>query len=206
MAYADFTLDTVEPALGLTIRPGELFSGVGPQPVPAWLDETLELGHRSAALVSEKARSEFLVVPVLLAARRAFAGELTIFSGQRLDVDPSRGLVGECDFILAMTSTVPRLKAPLATILEAKKGDIEAGLGQCIAQSAGARQFNERGGHADWPVFGCVTTGGEWQFFRLDAADVILDTKRYYLSKPGEILAALAEIFRLGERSRGHDA
>ncbi len=73
-------------------------------------------------MVSEKARSEFMVVPILLAASESFAGDLTIFSGQRLDVDPILGLVGECDFILALTPPIPRLKAPLVTILEAKKG------------------------------------------------------------------------------------
>jgi hypothetical protein len=206
MPYADFTLDTVEKSLELSIQPGELFREIRPSPVPEWLIETLDLGHRSAALVSEKARSEFMVVPILLAARRSFPGDLSIFSGQRLDVDPLQGLVGECDFILALTPPIPRLKAPLVTILEAKKGDIEAGLGQCIAQSTGARRFNERAGEVECPVFGCVTTGGEWQFFRHDGSIVILDTRRYYLSEPGEILAVLAEVFRVGTTSKAKPA
>ena len=46
---------------------------------------------------------------------------LAIFSGQRLDVDPERSLVGECDFILALTDPVPRLRAPIVTVVEAKK-------------------------------------------------------------------------------------
>ena len=202
MPYADFTLDSVEPTLGLTIRRGELFAGIEPLPVPPWMDEALRLGRESAALVSEKARSEFIVVPILLASRRLYTGDLAIFSGQRLDVDPARGLVGECDFILALVPAIPRLKAPLVTILEAKKGDIEAGLGQCIAQSAGAQLFNERAGDPVAPVFGCVTTGGEWQFFRLDGTDVILDTRRYYLDSPGDILSALVQVFRVGAESR----
>jgi hypothetical protein len=204
MAYADFTLDMVESALGLTIQPGDLFPGIEPSPVPAWMDEALRMGRESAALVSEKARSEFIVVPILLAARHCFEGELAIFSGQRLDVDPSRGLVGECDFLLALAPPIPRLKSPLVTVLEAKKGDIEAGLGQCIAQVAGARIFNERAGDSDAPVFGCVTNGGEWQFFRLDGSEVILDRRRFYLDRPGDILAALVQIFRIGAESKGH--
>ena len=139
MTYSDFTLDTVEQALGLSIRPGDLFPGIERTPVPAWVSDLLAIGRGSAALVSEKARSEFLVVPILLAANEPQRGEMTIFSGQRLDVDSARSLVGECDFILAMTPPVPRLKAPWITILETKKGDIEAGFGQCIAQSVAAR-------------------------------------------------------------------
>src|SRR5437016_6220807 len=131
MAYKDFTLESAEGAFGLVAQPGDLFPGLGPAPVPDWLRDLLQRGQRAAALVSEKARSEFLVVPVLLAAQEFAAGAVAIYSGQRLDVDPERGLVGECDYILALTPPVPRLRAPLVTILEAKKGDIEAGLGQC---------------------------------------------------------------------------
>ncbi len=198
MPYSDFTLDSVEQALGLSIRPGDLFPAIERVPVPAWVSDLLAIGRGSAALVSEKARSEFLVVPILLAANEPHRGEMTIFSGQRLDVDPARSLVGECDFILAMTPPVPRLKAPLITILEAKKGDIEAGLGQCIAQAVAAQIFNGRSGEPGRPIFGCVTTGDDWQFFRLDGADVTLDRSRYYLDNPDEILAILRAILRLG--------
>jgi hypothetical protein len=51
------------------------------------------------ALLSEKARSEFIVAPVLLVARELSHDTVAIYSGQRLDVDASRGLQGECDFI-----------------------------------------------------------------------------------------------------------
>ena len=134
-AYQDFTLESAEAAFGLIAQPGELFPGLSPAPVPDWLRDLLQRGHRVAALVSEKARSEFLVVPVLLAAQDFVPGALAIYSGQRLDVDPDHGLVGECDYIIALTPPVPRLCAPRVTILEAKKGDIEAGLGQCLAQT-----------------------------------------------------------------------
>ena len=194
MSYADFTLDSVERALGLSIRPGDLFPGLEPMDVPSWVVESLERGRKRAALVSEKARSEFMVVPILLAVGESIVEDLTIFSGQRLDVDPSLGLVGECDFILALTPSVPRLKAPLVTILEAKKGDIEAGLGQCIAQAVAARIFNERAGEADRSVFGCVTSGNDWQFFRLDGSDVVLDRKLWYLDQVGGILAVFRAI------------
>src|SRR5436305_767777 len=103
MPYTDFTLESVETAFGLMAQPGELFPGLVPLPVPAWLQDLLERGHQVAALVSEKARSEFLVVPILLAARDFAPGALAIYSGQRLDVAPERGLSGECDYILALT-------------------------------------------------------------------------------------------------------
>jgi hypothetical protein len=194
MAYTDFTLETAETNLGVTSRPGDLFPGLCPVPVPPWLQESLARGM-SLALLSEKARSEFVVAPILLAARELSHDAVAIYSGQRLDVDPSRGLQGECDFILALSPPVPRLRAPLVTIVEAKKNDIEAGLGQCVAQMVAARLFNEKYGQPLPAIFGCVTTGEAWQFLRLEGDAVILDRTRLYIATVGLILAALQAIF-----------
>ena len=202
MAYKDFTLESAEAAFGLLTQPGELFPGLCPVPVPDWLRDMLARGQRVAALVSEKARSEFLVVPVLIAAQEFAPGALTIYSGQRLDVDPDHGLIGECDYILALTPPVPRLRAPLVTILEAKKGDVEAGLGQCLAQMVGARLFNERAGQPSGPLFGCVTTGEVWQFLRLEGTTVLIDRGRLFLDNVGGILAALRAILIQGGDER----
>lgn len=201
MPYADFKLESVEALLGLTIRPGELFPAIEPLLVPPWVSDLLARGRGAAPLVSEKARSEFLVVPILLAVCESYSKPLAIFSGQRLDVEPTLGLIGECDFILALTPPIPRLKAPLVTILEAKKGDIEAGLGQCIAQTVAARMFNERSGEPERSVFGCVTSGNDWQFFRLDGSEVILDRKLWFLDQLGGILATFRAIFQVGSGS-----
>lgn len=54
--------------------------------------------------------------------------------------------------------------------------------------------FNEPSGEPGRPIYGCVTTGDDWQFFRLDGADVTLDRSRYDLDNPEKILA----ILRLG--------
>lgn len=200
MSYADFSLESAEAAFGLTAQPGDLWPNLHSVPVPPWLGELLDRGRQAAALVSEKARSEFLVVPILLAAKEFARGALSIYSGQRLDVDPERGLTGECDYILALTPPVPRLRAPLVTVLEAKKGDVEAGLGQCVAQMVGAHMFNERAGESARPTFGCITTGEVWQFLRLEAATVVIDRTRLFIDNVGGILAALQAIVDPGSR------
>src|SRR5947209_4118357 len=158
MSYSEFSLELVEQSLGVALREADLFPDAAPAPVPDWLPGLLARGTR-LALISEKARSEFIVVPILLAARELCADRVAIFSGQRLDVDPGRGLAGECDFILAIGPAVPPLRVPIAPVVEAKKNDVEAGLGQCIAQMVAARQFNEHGGRKTAPIYGCVTTG-----------------------------------------------
>ena len=52
-------------------------------------------------------------MPVLLACRELSGNAIAIFSGPRLDVSPERGLVGECDFLLARTPPVPEVRASL---------------------------------------------------------------------------------------------
>jgi hypothetical protein len=76
MPYTDFTLEVAEERLGLVVGLGDLFPGLTPVPVPGWLSEWLDRGRDVAALVSEKARSEFLVAPILLACRDLVPGDL----------------------------------------------------------------------------------------------------------------------------------
>ena len=189
MAFTDFTLESIETELGIIPRPGVIFPHLPDVAAPLWLADTLARGMQ-LALVSEKARSEFIVAPILLAVRELTGGRVSILSGQRLDVDPARHLLGECDFILALSAPLPRLRAPLLTIVEAKKNDIEAGLGQCIAQMVAAQVFNERAGQTT-AVYGCVTTGEDWQFLRLAGQAVVIDTVRRYINDVASVLAAL---------------
>ncbi len=194
MAFSEFTLDTALKSLGVSVREIDIFPQLVPAVVPAWLPDWLARGTR-LALISEKARSEFIVVPVLLAAKELSGGRLAIFSGQRLDVDPSRGLIGECDFILALGPSVPPLRSPIAAIVEAKKNDVEGGLGQCVAQMVAAREFNAAAGRSPLlPVYGCVTTGEAWQFLKLADGVAELDARRFYLDNPAGILGAISAV------------
>jgi hypothetical protein len=193
MAYSDFTLDTAVSRLGIQTDTGQLFPGLQPLPVPSWLGEILSK-RTALALISEKARSEFIVVPILLAGRELSCNRLAIFSGQRLDIDPEQGLIGECDFILALAPPVLPMRAPIITLVEAKKNDVEQGLGQCIAQMVAAQRFNRNAGMKPAPIFGCVTTGEIWQFLRLEDALIVLDEHRHYLDDVGGILAAFQSI------------
>lgn len=189
MAYTEFTLESAEANLGVTSRPGDLFPNLASAPVPPWLTELLARGMR-LALISEKARSEFIVAPILLAVREATGDRVAILSGQRLDVDEARRLQGECDFLLARSEPVPRLRAPLMAVVEAKKNDIDGGLGQCVAQMVAAQVYNERAGEPLPTLFGCVTTGEDWQFLALTGTTVTLHRPRLYIDNLGAILAA----------------
>ena len=157
-SYRDFTLDVAVRTLGVTTTGTPLFPAAAPVVVPEW--RVAMLRHRTQlTFLSEKARSEFLVAPVLLAAREMAPVPVALFSGSRLDVDVSHGLAGECDFILELTEPVPPLRAFIAmSVIVAPKNDIELSLGQCVAQMVAASRFNEVAGRLG-PVHGCVTMG-----------------------------------------------
>jgi hypothetical protein len=186
MPYNDFTLETASSVLGVSAGPADLFPNLGAVPVPSWLREMLDRGMRQV-LLGEKARSEFIVVPILLACQEMTGGAIAIYSGQRLDVDPERGLVGECDFILSAAPPVPALRAPLVPIVEAKRNEVESGVCQCIAQMVGAREFNRRSGGGPEAIYGCVTNG-------LSGSVAGIDRRRYYIDNVGGILAVFQAI------------
>jgi hypothetical protein len=191
--YGSFTLPMLLKSSGLTLKQKPLFDAEEAADVPPWLQEALD-GGMALALGSEKARSEFIVVPVLLTSRKQNNDWFAIYSGQRLDVDPASGLVGECDFILTATPPLPVLQSPIITIVEARKNDVEMGLGQCAAQMLGARLFNQREGNDINTISGCVTTGETWQFLKLHDDTLFLDTHRYSINNVASILGVLHAI------------
>lgn len=197
MSYADFTLDSLRHAFGLKVRDVLLFNPVGMLDPSAWLQEALANGQ-DLAVTSEKARSEFIVAPILTACRAMLGHDLRIFSGARLDADPDRGLKGECDFILARSDSSLVFQAPLMVILEAKKHDIEEGLGQCGAQMLGARVYNEKEGNPVPCVYGCVTNGDAWQFAKLGGLELSIHSKRFHTNSQdlGSILWFLVQCLR----------
>lgn len=191
MPYTDFTLENVEAKLGVTLVPGDLFPGLVPVPAPPWLPPLLAEFRAVFARSTEKARSESIVAPILLAAAAAAPPPVTIFSGHRFDVDAARSLVGECDFLLARTDPIPRVKAPILSVIEAKRADIDLGIGQCVAQMVATQEFNKRANSTVETNYGCVTNGIEWQFLRLDGAVVVMDRELFVTTDLPRLLGAL---------------
>ena len=193
MAYADFTVEDAADRLGVTTFPGLLFPNIQPAPVPPWLAAQLARNDE-LALLNEKSRSESIVYPVLSAVRELVPEPCAVYSGYRMDVDWDRGLVGECDFLIALAPPVPPLRPPIATVVEAKRGEIELSYGQCIAQMVGAQRFNERHGQPDRPMYGCITSADAWLFLRLNGSQVTVDRQRRFLNDLGTLLGIFLHI------------
>lgn len=192
MSYGDFTLEDVRRTFHLNIRDHALFPEIGTLEPFDWLVHVLNKG-KDLAILSEKARSEFIVAPMLMACRELFQEKIHVFSGIQLEAAPEQGLNGECDFILARTASSFALQGPLMVVLEAKKNDIEEGLGQCTAQMLGARIYNEKDQSPVPVIYGCVTTGENWQFLKLEGLDLLLHPQRLRIEETGKLLWFLVE-------------
>jgi hypothetical protein len=193
MAYSDFTPERLRNEFGVTFRGDYLFPDIAPIIPSPWLLEALDRAN-SIGFGSEKSRSERLVTPVLLELAKRNEHKFAILSGANLDIDPARGLNGECDFIFSFTRLQDFVQAPVFCITEAKKQDVEQGTAQCAAQLIGATRLNERDDRAIPTLYGCSTTGIEWRFLRFENNVFTLDETRYLISNVGQLLGVLQQI------------
>ena len=190
MAYNDFTLDALKQQFGLrTDERGDHFADVPPLPISAALRDHLRDFTRLAfAMGTEKARSELLIMPVLLEAYRQTGQGFSLFSGVDFTVDFERGLRGVCDFLLSLSPEQLFVEAPVVAVVEAKNDNIKSGLGQCVAEMLAAQTFNERRGNAIPTIFGVVTTGSLWTFLRLTGDLVSIDAAEYHIKEVERIV------------------
>ncbi len=192
MAYSDYTLFAIEEQFGIISQRKRLFGEITPiVEMSEWLKYNLHL-LEELQIRSEKAKSEIIVMPILVEMRAKNDKFFTIYSGDSLNVDDK--LKGECDFILAKETHRFDVNYPIIQVVEAKKNDIELGIPQCAAQMIGAKKFNERRKNQDiGTIYGCVTTGDEWLFLRL-TDKIEIDNHKYYLGNLPELLGVLQHI------------
>ena len=110
MAYNNFTLDMLIQQFGLSIvTKAHTFAEAVPVAPSARLRETLaETVPLALEVSTEKARSELIISPVLVEARRQFLGQISLFSGVDFTVEAETGLAGVCDFLFSLSpATVP---------------------------------------------------------------------------------------------------
>jgi hypothetical protein len=197
MAFRDFTLPEVQQKLGVSLSGAALFAGVPAvnlrEEFAVWIRAGTDL---ALEISTEKARSEFIIAPVLLELRRSLGDSFGIFSGIEFDVDASRGLNGFCDFILTKLPRQIILTAPLVAIVEAKNDNVRNGLGQCIAAMVAAQEFNRKADTNLGTIYGVVTTGSAWKFLQLRGAEVTVDIHEYYINDLERIMGILTHILR----------
>lgn len=198
MAYSDFTFSKARQTFGLVIEePRNLFADIQAiSPSDYLLTALRENIPLANAINTEKARSELIIVPVLLEIRRIFDFQVGFFSGIEFNVDPNLGLNGFCDYILTASREIFEIRTPVVMLVEAKNENIKAGLGQCMAEMVSAQLFNQREKSPIESIFGVVTTGTNWKFLRLSNTTLYIDQRDYFINEVGSILGILATPLR----------
>jgi hypothetical protein len=203
MAYGDFDLATVQEKFGLTLREDEDLFPSAPEvsPTPLLRQHLDEWAAVALAVNTERSRAEMIIGPILMDVVRLTGKRVSLFTGATFDVDRSQGLNGVCDYLMANPVSHLLITHPVVAVVEAKKEDITAGLGQCFAELVAARLFNSRKeGNATDRMYGAVTTGNVWKFVRLEGSTANVDLSEYYLYQLEKILGIFTHSI-LGVRS-----
>lgn len=194
MPYSQFTtISKVKEAFGITtVEGGKFFPDVQPvRPSNTLLDYLAESVPLAIAASTEKFRSEAIIAPILIELRRILDRRISLFSGEEFNVDESVGLNGVCDFLISGSSEQIAVEAPVVVLLEAKKGDLRLGVGQCVAEMIAAQRFNQTACNEIKSIFGCITTGTQWRFLRLTEKIVEIDLEDYGLFPVEKIIGFL---------------
>ena len=198
MAYSDFSLAKVSKVFEFKILDTvNMFSAIPELESSSFLTETLL--HTVPLAISsntEKARSEMIIAPILVELRKQLNSEISFFSGIDFTIDPEKGLNGSCDFLISRSPELLIVTAPVIIIVEAKKENINGGLGQCVAEMLAARIFNEREQNQIATIYGAVTSGTNWRFLKLKEQVIEIDLTEYYLRDVNKILGILASAIK----------
>ncbi len=195
-SYSKFTYDDLN-ALGLSVIMVNLFEGetiasVQPSMV---LSENLK-DATEVSLDTEKARSEFLIAPILRELQKNNKTVFSVYSGFSFDVDAAKGLQGFCDYLLVKLPLRPVPTSPIIAVVEAKlSGSLAAAIPQCVAEMYATRLWNEKRGEPAQVIYGIITTGDNWLFLRYKEGMIIeADKTPFPLKQLNELLGVLQYI------------
>ncbi len=198
MAYKEFTWSKAKRDFALTTVEGERFlPEVDPIEPSSLLQQQLKRNLPWAiATGNEKARSEGIILPILLEVRDVLSNQVSVFSGEAFDVDESAGLNGHADFLISRSPEQVSVEAPVIVAVEAKQENIKLGLGQCAATMVAAQRFNQSNGVQVKTVYGVVSTGILWRLLKLEGQTLTMDLMDYGIPPVDRVLGMLCWMAR----------
>jgi hypothetical protein len=193
-SYSQFNYQDLK-ALGIEVGEIPFIHELKYKPVePSDFLKTILERNTRRKLRSEKAKSEFLISPILSELEDLNKGHFACYSGYKFDVEPKQGLAGFCDFVLSTNATSFNIDAPVFCVVESKNENIEQGIPQCVAEMYAAHIFNERAGKNIPTIYGAVTFGLAWKFIRFRNKKAEVDTNVYFLNQLDQILGIMQYI------------
>ena len=132
---------------------------------------------------SEQAKT--LLIDALFAEIVINYPKLKIWKAEALETDT---LTGVADYLIAPRRAY--LATPLLCVTEAKRDDFEKGRVQCLAEMV-ACQWNNKQSSLDIDVYGIVSNGQVWRFYKLTQASEAYETNQYGIEDLPGLLGAL---------------
>lgn len=132
---------------------------------------------------SEQAKT--LLIDALFAEVVADYPKLKVWKAETLETDT---LTGVADYLMAPHRAY--MATPFLCVTEAKRDDFEKGRVQCIAEMY-ACQWNNRQSGQDIVVYGIVSNGQGWQFYKLEPSGDAFETDLYAIASLPELLGVL---------------
>ncbi len=195
MAYSDFTIEKVNQDFHLRVTATAFLGQVAAVQPSGWLVESLRRGADLARIIgTDKAKSELIIMPVLVEIHELFRDQISFFSGKTFNFDASLGLNGICDYLITKSPGQVVIESPVVVMVEAKQGDLNSGWGQCVAEMVAAQRLNEMSQKSTSAVYGVVTNGTLWQFLRIQGDRVSIEPQEYPLMPVDNILGILKKI------------
>lgn len=114
--------------------------------------------------------------------------KLKVWKAAALETDT---LTGVADYLI--TPRRAYLATPLLCVAEAKRDDFVQGRAQCVAEMVACLWNNLQEGFA-WDVFGIVSNGQAWQFYKLTPHKEVFETRLYVIGELSELLGTLDQL------------
>lgn len=120
---------------------------------------------------------------------------LKVWKGAYLE---GEDVCGNADYLIAERRVY--LEDPFVCVIEAKKDDFEQGAAQCFVEMKACQQANQQLGKAI-DIYGIVTNGDGWQFYRLTVEGQVSESPLYGTGGMPILLGTLRTFFRMCEQN-----
>ena len=105
---------------------------------------------------------------------------------------------GNADYLIAQRRAY--LEGPFVCVIEAKKDNFEQGTAQCLVEMQACQWSNQELGRA-MPIYGIVTNGEGWKFYRLEGDGGVSETLLHGIGEMSILLGFLRSFLGLCEQN-----
>lgn len=187
-AFASFDYESAFKALAIErLLPWQLdYEAIAP--TPFFIERLARLQRRFDLQRCEESKK--LLIDAFCEEALEGLDTLKIWKGAPLESDIA---IGAVDYLLAENRAY--LQAPFVCVVEAKKDDFTQGLAQCLVEMQACAWQNTQINRV-MDVFGIVSNGSVWQFYRFLVSGQVQETLPYAIAQQTLVLGAIRHIFQ----------